>query len=237
MKNVSLNITPKSLESMSPSHLAALLYANRGLKVLPIWPNSKKPMTATGHKAATSDNRIINTWWEKCPNANVAICTNGLLVLDIDIKGDADGYEALRDFELKCGKLPVTLNQETPSGGKHLIFRSSMFVPSLINSPRKGIDVRANDGYILAEGSTIDGKGYKMDTTPIAEAPKWLMETIVNKAGKHSSFDNICDYPEHSNSLNTFITLGNSNEIVTINAMGKSLKVKYDPKTNSLVTV
>src|SRR5271169_4394448 len=83
---------------------AALKYAKRGWLVFPCYgidqathaclcgvpdcaSKAKHPMTPNGLDAATLDPKIIRSWWEKNPNANVAIRTgaeSGILVLDYD---------------------------------------------------------------------------------------------------------------------------------------------------------
>lgn len=229
------NLKTKKSEVMTDSktlsfqHVSAQLHALKGFSVIPIWPNSKKPMTVNGHKAATTDISKINSRWGKCPKANVAIRTDGLLVLDIDVKGGANGYQALKELEDKFGKLPVTRTQKTPSGGKHLIFKTQADIPSCRNCPAPGIDIRSRDGYILVDGSIIDGKFYDMDKASIADAPLWL-EMLVQAT---CSSDN--GYYEQQSVNETCINLDNFNEVITINGMGHSLKVKYDSTTNKLV--
>ena len=82
---------------------AALVYAKRGLPVLPLHaPDAgrecscgkgkcpspgKHPRTAHGLKDATVDLVTINSWWSTWPTANIGIATgkaSGLVALDID---------------------------------------------------------------------------------------------------------------------------------------------------------
>ena len=63
---------------------AALQYAELGYAVLPCRPGDKPPLTSNGLKAATTDPDQIERWWSKWPDANVAIRTDGLLVIDVD---------------------------------------------------------------------------------------------------------------------------------------------------------
>ena len=65
----------------------ALKYADQGLKILPLKPQSKIPLTKNGFKNATNDINQIEAWWTEHPNANIGLVTgkeNGLFVLDID---------------------------------------------------------------------------------------------------------------------------------------------------------
>lgn len=221
-------------QKLSAQHLSALYFASQGFKVVPIWPGSKKPMTVNGNKGGTTDFNRINKRWNKCPKANVAICTDGLLVLDVDVKGGVNGYDALGQLEALHGKLPATRTQETPSGGQHLIFKTQADIPSSRNCPATGIDVRARDGYILVDGSVVDGKSYKMDGAEIAEAPQWLVNLVLNPNSADNGYYDL--YSQQSES-ETFINLDNLNDVITINGMGHSLKVKYDAETSQIVIV
>lgn len=163
----------------SVNHQYARNYAKNGFLVLPCWPNSKKPLTPNGFSDATKDLNRIAYWWTRCPQANVAIQTKDLLVLDVDCKNGIDGFKTIKALEIKFGKLPETKTQSTPSGGKHYIYKiKDMIVPSKVNCPGDGLDIRACSAYILAEPSTINSKSYKMDNTEISEAPVWLVNLI-----------------------------------------------------------
>jgi hypothetical protein len=66
---------------------AALGYARRGLRVLPV--DGKVPRTGHGCKDATTDLAGIRGWWATWPDADVAIATGGgLAVVDVDPRGD-----------------------------------------------------------------------------------------------------------------------------------------------------
>jgi hypothetical protein len=131
-------------EDSTPSaRTAALRYAGRGWRVLPIhWPTpagacscavagcanaAKHPHGALaphGLLDATTDAATIRRWWERAPYASVGIATgiaSGLLVLDVDPRHGGD--EALRDLEAQHGPLPDTVRALTGGGGVHLVFR------------------------------------------------------------------------------------------------------------------
>jgi len=169
----------EGLLEIANNHQCARNYAKEGFWVLPCWPDSKKPLTPNGFSDATKDLNLIDYWWERCPQANVAIQTRDLLVLDVDCKNGVDGLKTINSLEKTFGKLPETKTQNTPSGGLHYIYKTrNIIVPSMINCPGEGLDIRAYSGYILAEPSTIDGKSYVMDATEISEAPIWLVNLI-----------------------------------------------------------
>jgi len=214
-------------------HTAALQYASEGFRVLPIWPDSKKPLTSNGFKDATTDIERINQWWTQCPNANVAICTQDLLVLDLDIKSGINGLAALEELEAEYGDLPRTRTQKTPSGGMHLIFRTNgVTIPSVINCPKPGIDVRANAGYILTAPSVIFGSKYSMDDTEIADAPEWLVERLLNlDAGQGSGYHEDAYRNENNGTARICVHLKHAGESVRINSLGQEMTVRLDPQT------
>lgn len=187
---------------MSALSDAALAYASRGWRVLPIWPirdgacacgnacasPGKHPihvLAPNGCHSATTDAAIIAAWWDEVPDANVGIATgqeSGLWALDVDPRhgGDAS-LEALED---RYGRLPYSLRQRTGSGGWHIVFRH----PGdgrLSNSSGRlgaGLDVRGDGGYIVAAPSLhISGGVYTWldeDESVLEAAPNWLLELI-----------------------------------------------------------
>ena len=62
----------------------------------------KHPRTARGFKEASTDKDQIDAWWQRWPDAGVAIATGaaGLVVIDVDVKelrrryGDQGGRQA-----------------------------------------------------------------------------------------------------------------------------------------------
>lgn len=64
----------------------ALAYRARGWPVLAIKPGSKEPLTRHGVKDSTTDVREIRRWFERWPDANLAIACGapGPHVLDVD---------------------------------------------------------------------------------------------------------------------------------------------------------
>ncbi|MBC8450731.1 bifunctional DNA primase/polymerase, partial [bacterium] len=63
---------------------SALRYAELGYPVFPCTPGGKTPLTPHGFLGATTDTTEIESWWKRTPDANVAMPTAGLLVVDVD---------------------------------------------------------------------------------------------------------------------------------------------------------
>jgi hypothetical protein len=141
----------------------ALACARRGWPVFPAQPGGKEPATRHGFYDATTDPDQINRWWQRHPDANLAIATGhpGPDVLDIDQHGPAgNGYPALNRLKragLTSGAAAVVA---TPSGGAHLYFTGSGQRCGKL--PRQHIDFRAAGGYIIAPPSQVGGKRYQV---------------------------------------------------------------------------
>lgn len=165
----------------------ALKFAEKGFHVFPLVPNSKLPLIADFPNQATTNPEIIKQWWSHTPTANIGISTtryNGsgaLVVVDVDNKGNVVGDDELLKLELKGFEFPLTLTQETPTGGKHLIYLSDEPIRQGAGVLGPGLDIRSKGGYIVAAGSVIDGKKYLIKTpVPPVKSPKW----IIDKRGK-----------------------------------------------------
>jgi hypothetical protein len=155
---------------------AALWYAAKGFDVLPC--NGKVPLLEHGFKQATTDADTITQWWDEHPSANIGIVpgTGGLLVIDIDVKGEVDGHDSLDILEQQYGKLPLTSTAYTPSGGLHRYFRIPRDETFGNNKPAEGIDIRCHRGFVVAPPSVIDGKHYRWSSkAPVAPLPPaWI---------------------------------------------------------------
>ena len=112
----------QNLVNKKPLHEAAVVYAVSGYKVFPLVVNGKKPATVNGFHDATTDLTVNNGLWGKKPDLNVGLPTGqvtGVFVIDVDIKRNQPGEESLAALIEEHGALPETLEQRTPSGGRH----------------------------------------------------------------------------------------------------------------------
>jgi hypothetical protein len=175
---------------------AALVYASRGMLVLPLHSASgsgcscgrpdcsspgKHPRLVNGLSGASGDVDQIEDWWECWPDANIGIRTgaaSGIVVLDVDTpKGGTATVDAL---ERAHGPLPATPTVQTGSGGYHLYFtHPGGTVRNSAGRLGDGVDVRGDGGYVVAPPSMhTTGKPYvwmtPLDTTPLTDAPSWL---------------------------------------------------------------
>ena len=174
---------------------SATQYASIGLRVIPIAPGEKYPKGITNWQTkATSDIDVIRSWWTNDYKGwGVGIATgvtakgNQIFVLDIDEHDPSkSGSETLLDLEVEYGQLPATVTVHTPSGGRHMYFRSPV---EIRNDAGKrlgsGLDVRGEGGQVLAPpsqhpdgGNYIEDLEYGFDTKP-ALAPDWLIHLLT----------------------------------------------------------
>jgi putative DNA primase/helicase len=159
---------------------SALELARRGRPVLPCAPRDKRPLTTHGLLDATIDPRVISRWFERWPEANVAMRTgreSGLVVLDVD--GDV-GAESLRELEREHGELPRTVSVCTPRGGQHFYFAHPHVsdVPNSAGRIGTGIDIRGENGFVLVPPSVgANGRRYEIDENrAMAPMPTWLLQ-------------------------------------------------------------
>lgn len=140
----------------------------RNLLLFPIQSNAKFPPLIVGWQiAATDSGDQIRTWKTVFNNPNFGVHCKDLLVLDVDVR---------KGGEIPPG-LPQTYTVGTPSGGYHLYFHCPGGVPNSVGKIAAGVDVRSNGGYVLAEGSVVDGNSYRCEVdAPIANAPEWVIE-------------------------------------------------------------
>lgn len=162
---------------------AALQYAANGWAVFPCAARGKQPIISRGCRAATTDQQLIATWWQRWPDANIGIATgpiSGVCVLDLDNKHhECDGLGWWADQRAEHGEV-VTLTSQTGSGGQHLFFTHDDRVRNSSSKLAPGVDTRGDGGYIIAPPSIHDtGMPYEwIVEAPIVPVPVWLLAII-----------------------------------------------------------
>ena len=180
---------------------AALTYAEHGYAVFPTAPRGKRPLTATGFKASTRDERSILHMWAQHPDANVAVACGAshIVVLDIDSKAGADPHDILG--ELDVAGVPLIYTGEAPersakapnslSGvrGAHLYFAGDLAGTNKLSIA--GCEIRGHQHYVIAPPSVhASGVVYQGTLPPVAElpaVPDWLPAMISAPNGNASA--------------------------------------------------
>ncbi len=132
--------------------------ASLGVPVFPVWSESKRPVTRHGFHDASTDAEQIQAWWSSTPEASLAIPTgqaSGVVVVDIDVHGRVNGYDAAARTE-RAGLLSGwELMVRTPSGGMHLYYPVIDAAEQRSwQSASSGIDFRGDGGYIIIPPSS-----------------------------------------------------------------------------------
>lgn len=167
----------------------ALHLAEKGFYVFPLQPNGKLPAIDDYPNRATRDPEQIKKFWvdpvlglEQPYNIGISTTkyngSQALVVVDVDNKGKKKGSEQLLKLELQGLDFIDTATQVTPTGGLHLIYRAKEPVKQGTSVLGDGLDIRSRGGYIVAQGSIIDGKYYqwKQGHLEVEPCPSWIIE-------------------------------------------------------------
>mgnify|MGYP000452704068 CR=1 FL=1 len=173
----------------------ALSLAAQGFHIFPIEAGVKFPPRIDDFPTkASRDEAQIRRWWtdpvfEWEQDFNIGISTTrfaeneALLVVEIDNKGGKHGDETILGLEAEGRVFPATFEVRTPTGGRHLVYRTPVACRQGTDILGPGLDVRSYGGYIVGVGSTIGSDGYVQtsDREP-APAPDWIVATCRLRA-------------------------------------------------------
>lgn len=141
----------------NPLLSAALSYAARGWRVLPLRPGQKLPLLKGWPERASSDPETIRKWWNQWPRANIGLITGEhFVVVDVDYKHD--GARSIRKIRETLG-FPAAPTVESPHGCHHYVRPVLGLRNNLALWP--GIDIKAAGGYIVAPPSEVNGMRYQ----------------------------------------------------------------------------
>ena len=171
---------------MSELFNAALEYADRRLKVFPIWPDTKQPLTANGHLDATTNDDQITQWWTAYPAANIglSLADSGLVALDIDAYKTECAWDHYRGANI----VDAGFIQKSPRGGLHYIFTADP-TDTFVGSPCPGVDIK-HKGYILLAPSTFEGKAYEVvRDEDLTALPSWLDNNVRKQSTGNLGLD------------------------------------------------
>lgn len=171
----------------------ALLYGSIGFAVLPCRPESKMPLVKW-QDAATSDLDQIQAWWGKWPTANVALycAKSGIIGLDFD---PAQMTDETWDFFNRLANEYPTLQQKTPTGGHHLLYRLPPGV-SLSQSNKAlpgGVDVRT-EGYLLLAPSEVVYRGKDAEKKGVPDGHRGRYEWVEGRSPDNYTLEPLPDF-------------------------------------------
>ncbi len=183
---------------------AALVYAKLGWHVHPChWIRDsgacscddpecssagKHPILKDWPDRATTDPTLIERWWGRTPDANIAVATgsgSGIFVLDVD---GPEGERSLIELERHHGPLPELFTMSW-TGGAHAGWQAFFAYPEGRTIGNSGgrlgakIDTRGTRGLVVLPPSrTVNVYRWETDRNPVelppAEAPDWLIDLL-----------------------------------------------------------
>src|SRR5258707_7721696 len=107
---------------------AALAYAERGWRVLPLHSTGKRagtPRILDWPNQASADADVIRSWWAKWPASWIGIACgpeSRLVVVDLDVREDKDGVAEWKSLSPEDQR--TELVARTPRGGLHLYYET-----------------------------------------------------------------------------------------------------------------
>ncbi len=174
----------------------ALKFAERGVRCFPLCANTKIPIAgSSGVHDATDEPNELKRMFASAPGANLAAVPGpNYVVIDIDKKGDVDGFPAWNQL---LPKVPKTLRARTPSGGEHYWFRCPAPLGNTASALAEGIDTRGTNGYVVLPPSRLSNGEYEwlcdIDSS-IADIPAALLSRLSvagvrrDKEARHNEF-------------------------------------------------
>ncbi|MGW4915315.1 bifunctional DNA primase/polymerase [Streptomyces albidoflavus] len=215
---------------MSTLLTAALAAAERGWPVFPLRPGGKRPALhpetrcphtgacASGHvtwehRATTDPDRIRAAWTTGDWNVGLATGPARLVVVDLDKPKDGtDAPDGAANFSALCERagqpVPTTRTVRTASGGTHLYFSApdGTHLRNTAGTLGPLIDTRAHGGYVLAPGSVINGRPYRVEGPAlIRPLPGWLLERLAPPHPRPDTVATVVPLPRAGGRLATVV--------------------------------
>jgi hypothetical protein len=173
---------------------AAAQYIAAGVRVLPIEPNTKKPLATGWQKQATLDSSKLPALWPDQQDYSIGLAMGRwagttefetwLVCIDLDCKpGQPNGVKAWEALVAEHGgDEGKPWVQFTPSGGVHMVYAIEHPHSNAKGQLPAGIDVRGEGGQIVAWPSNGAQRRWKQGRAPWDHqpgfAPEWLLDLL-----------------------------------------------------------
>lgn len=171
-----------------PLHRVEYLIRARGIKPVGCAGNVRVFAESVVERIVSELRRIdeetVRRWWTTDPASNLAIATEGLIVIDIDDVA-CGWYSARRDALAAAAGAIAT----TPRGGRHSYMRAPDChqVRSSAGRLAPSVDVRGGGGYVVVAPSCTEagqyaweaGTGLCVRPFKLPIAPNWLLAELT----------------------------------------------------------
>lgn len=150
----------------------AIEYYRSGMSVIPLKPDKHCYVQWKKYQSEKADERQINEWWRRWPQANTGIVTGQISGIDsIDIDSQA-AYDTINDFFIPSNFIsPI---YKTPDNGFQIWVKHRPGLTNaadLIQNIIKGVDIRTDGGYTVAPYSKCD---YQKHGRHVVGSHRWL---------------------------------------------------------------
>jgi hypothetical protein len=168
----------------------ALSYADRGLQVFPLKPNSAEPLfPKRASDQATTDPETISRWWGKTPLANIGVRTGGASGVAVLVANTQSGVRSLADLERLHGAIQTPRAQDQ-SGRLLLVFDCPESGVESCTGLLPGLAFHGNGSFAVLPPSRVEGREYRwVDPAQKGKAkvPGWLLDLVAEQVQKRTS--------------------------------------------------
>lgn len=156
-----MTLQPRTIQLRTQG--ALMLYRAFDWEVVPLYPNSKKPLLEWSEP---TDPAEVDKLFEEYPDANTAVVlgerSKGLACQDFEIEADYLEYYGAGRHHLE----DTTLIHTTPNGGVHVLaYSNNSFTKKVKVCEDHPLDVLGEGCIAVMPPSVIDGKRYKVIST------------------------------------------------------------------------
>jgi hypothetical protein len=168
----------KTLNNRKSTLKVALDYVKRhpNRVLLPIKPDHKFPPLKQ-YSLASNDPARLKRWHQAAPGCEWAMmhAQSNCLVMDVDPRHG--GSETLEILEMWYGPLPGTEENQTPSGGRHLVFEGPHIFALGKHGFGEGID---SPHYTIIPGCELanGGRYRRVNNLAAVAAPSWFYKEL-----------------------------------------------------------
>ena len=186
----------------------ALKYRELGWSIIPIAPNSKKPLVPwKPYQQQKASVQQIKDWWAQYPDAGMAVILgkiSGVFVVDID---DDQGITTLQNNGINLMDEPTVVQQS--GRGFHYFYQYPDTGQKTINF--NGGEIRSDGSYVILYPSVhTSGKQYTWKISPFLQHPVCAPRNLLDF--KDHSNGSIVTNPQKDSQL---IFQGNRNNALT----------------------